>query len=132
MSTLFHEHLCDIRREAFVKAKLEFEKDISYRLVTDVIDKIEDAKNQLREQARTLNSHVFYAFSVDIRDINQTHAKYLSLARPAGNTTNFYTSIAMIEGLLARRLPEEFAGMKIQFYSRDMDSELVFCVSADL
>ena len=132
MSTLFHEHLCDIRREAFVKAKLEYEKDISYRLVTDVIDKIEDAKNQLREQARTLNSHVFYAFSVDIRDINQTHAKYLSIAKPAGNSDDFYKSITMIEGLLVRRLPEEFAGMKIQFYPRDRDSELVFCVSADL
>lgn len=129
MSTLFHEHLCDIRREALLKAKLEFEKDISYRLVTDVIDKIEDAKNQLRDQARTLNSHVFYAFSVDIRDINQTHARYLSIAKPSDD---FYKSITLIEGLLVRRLPEEFAGMKIQFYPRDRDSELVFCVSADL
>lgn len=132
MSTLFHEHLCDIRREALLKAKLEFEKDISYRLVTDVIDKIEDAKNQLRDQARKLRTRVGDVIRVDIRDINQTHATYLAIARPAGNSSEFYRKISMVEGLLTRRLPEEFSGMKIEFLVEEDDSELVFIVEAVL
>jgi hypothetical protein len=120
MSTLFHEHLCDIRREALLKAKLEYEKDISYRLVTDVIDKLEDAKTNLREQARALYTHVSYVFLVDISDINQTHAVYLSTTRPAGNDSKFYRMISMVEALLSRRLPEEFSGMSIEFECTDV------------
>jgi hypothetical protein len=132
MSTLFHEHLCDIRRESLLKAKLEFEKDISYRLVTDVIDKVEDAKNSLREQARALQLSVLYTFVVDISDINQKHALYLEIAKAAGVTAEFYKPISMIQNLLTRRLPEEFSGMHVEFYSNNTCSELYFSVSANL
>lgn len=132
MSTLFHEHLCDIRREAFLKAKLEFEKDISYRLVTDVIDKMEDAKEYIRNQARKLYTRVGYVIRADIQDINETHATYLAVARPAGDSSEFYRKISMVEGLLTRRLPEEFSGMKIEFLVEEDDVELVFVIEGVL
>ncbi len=130
MSTLFHEHLCDIRRESLIKAKLEFEKDISYRLVTDVIDKLEDAKNELRHQARSLYTWVTYTFHVDISDINQTHTLYLQTATAAGTGGEFYKAIPMVQRLLTHRLPEEFSGMYITFESTF--AELKITVTGDL
>jgi hypothetical protein len=128
MSTLFHEHLCDIRRESLLKAKLEFEKDISYRLVTEVVDKLEDVKERLREQARALYPHVTYTFHVVISDIKTKHAAYLATADIAGN--RLYNSISMVEQLLTRRLPHEFSGLRVEF--EPSSTTLCFSVYGDL
>lgn len=113
MSTLFYEHLCDIRRESLLKAKLAWEKDVTYRLVTDVIDNIHEAKLNLKMQASSLKHAVSYVFVVDISDINHTHQAFLdTIPVPF---IGAYEHVEMVQGLLKRRLPEEFSGMTIEY-----------------
>ena len=128
MSTLFYEHLCDLRREALAKAKHEHEKDMTSRLLCDVIDKIHEAKLSLKLQAASLKQEVSYVFLVDIVDINRTHMPFLStLPVPF---SSYYETIDMVQGLLKRRLPEEFSGMKVEY--RTGHNYLEFIVRATL
>lgn len=126
MSTLFYEHLCDLRREALAKAKHEHERDMTCRLLCDVIDKIHDAKLSLKMQASSLKQNLSYVFVVDIDDINQTHKAFLStLPVPF---MDYYATLDMVQGLLKRRLPEEFSGMKVEY--RAHPKYLEYVVSA--
>jgi hypothetical protein len=125
MSTLFYQHLCDIRNESLIKAKLAYEKDVTYRLVTDVIDKLEIAKDSLRGQARDLKSYLGYEFVVELSDIQAQHRHYLATVA-AGQSPN--NTIDMVQALLKRRLPEEFSGMTVTLVERRHD--LVYTVEA--
>jgi hypothetical protein len=126
MSTLFYEHLRDLRGESIVKAKQKHEADMTSRLLCDVIDKIHEAKLILKTQATSLQQNVSYIFFVDISDINQTHKAFLdTLPVPS---TEYYGTMEMVQGLLKRRLPEEFAGMKVEY--RAHPKYLEYVVSA--
>jgi len=127
MSTLFQQHLCDIWNQSLVNAKIAYESDVSHRLLLDVIDKLQEAKESLRNQARALKKHWRYEFCVDISDIRVQHQNYLSTL-PAGQSTN--KDLDMVKGLLTRRLPEEFGGMHVTF--NEVDDSLVFVVAGSL
>jgi hypothetical protein len=115
MSTLFYQHLCDIRNESLIKAKLAYEKDVTYRLVSEVIDKLEIAKDDLRSQARDLKPYWSYEFVVELSDIQAQHQHYLATVA-AGQSPN--KTIELVQALLKRRLPEEFSGMTVTLDER--------------
>lgn len=117
MSTLFYQHLCDLRSQSLVA----YERDLTQRLVVEVLDKISLAKEDLREQARMLYKQVSVSFEVDMSDIHQQYG--------SGDCTPIQNKL--VEGLVQRRLPEEFSGMKIEA-TRPCRDVLVFRVFADL
>lgn len=115
MSTLFYQHLCDLRNESLVA----YERDLTQRLVVEVLDKISFAKQDLREQARMLYKHVSVSFEVDMSDINRDYGDCMAIQNK------------LVEGLVQRRLPDVFSGMKIEC-TRSCRDVLVFRVFADL
>jgi hypothetical protein len=115
MSTLFLEHLRDLRNESLVA----YEKALTQRLLVEVIDKMSLAKERLREQARMLYEHVSVTFEVDLSDINRDYGDCMAIQNK------------LVEGLVQRRLPDVFSGMKIEC-TRSCRDVLVFRVFADL
>lgn len=118
MNNYFVEHLRDLYRESHTRTVESYIKEVDRQLVT-VIDRIPQAKENLRQQARDLVQTVRYCFLVDFKDI---HARYPNLQTPK----RFYDGLDII----CTALKQDFPGMDVVYVKTG--SVVVFTVSAEL
>lgn len=118
MNNYFVESLRDIRREYLAKANQNYTREMSRQLMS-VIDRVPQAKEHLRDQARNLFSKVAYCFLVDLTDIN---ARYPHLEPPE----TFYQD----QQTILRALRQEFPGMDVALSTTE--NTLTYVVSAEL
>jgi hypothetical protein len=123
----FVSELYDVRMREIAKVKAQFYSDLSSRMMLDILDGIDGAKQDLLHQAACLTNHLCVSLKTNIEDLSVTYSHlFEALDTPA---------VCMVQRAdpvvsMLRRVEKEFDGMHIELVVTA--TQIVFTVGVTL